>query len=316
MKVTVKNLEINDEYLMSHDAMPFTLNKRTTGDHIYSWTTVPRFFPESMREPTILVKYLFSHTKQVGLDDMAMPDQPGKDELIEECHEITFDEFSSYYEGDSHAKYGTIWYADKMYDAIFQTRETHDRIKEKYGRSVSLVYPAADCAVVRFYDPKKQVVGLVHSDAVHTTGDIIGKCVAYMRDHFGCNVDDIEVYVGAFAQDGWTHDRLPNFAKKDDSDSEINDVWKDYIVIEDGNYIIQYGDKIFDQLRSSGIRYENIYFDPDNTLFNDDYFSHSRSYHSRVDGVPTYREGRNLVGITFDYDRLFEGADENEVILK
>ena len=314
MKVDVKSLEVNDDYLLNHDVVPFTLNKKTTGDYIYSWNTAPRFFPDDMKDSATRIKFVFDHAKQVGLDDLAMPDQPKKDKLIEECHELTFDEVSSYYESDTYKNQGTIWNVDKFYDAIFQSRSTHDMIKEKYGRSVSLVYPAADCAVIRFYDSKKQIVGLTHSDAVHTTGNIIGKCVNYMKEHFKSDVEDIEVFVGAFAKDGWTYDKMPDFASNDGV--SISDEWKDYISIEDGVYTINYGDKIYDQISGSGINHENIYFDPNNTLFSDDYFSNSRSYNSRVDGVPTYREGRNLMGITFEHDKVVEDSSSNGVVLK
>ena len=91
--------------------------------------------------------------------------------------------------------------------------------------------------------------------------------------------------------------------------------WKGYIEEVDGEFVIHYGDKIYDQLVASGINMEHVYFAPNNTLFDDDYFSNARSYHSRVDGVPTYREGRNLMGITFDKDRVVSNAEENNTVL-
>ena len=315
MNNTVKALEINEEYLLKHRAVPFTLNKKTTGTYIYSWNTAPRFYPEDMKDSLVRIRYLFDNIKKVGLDDLAMPDQPKEDSLLEECHEITFDEISSYFESEIYKKQGTIWNIDKPYNAIFQTQETHDKIKEKYGKSISLVYPCADCAVVRFYDSKKQIVGLTHSDAVHTTSNIIGQCIVYMQKHFDSNLEDIEVFVGNFAKDGWKYDRIPDFAYND-TKTGLNDSWKDYIKQEGDNYIINYGDKIYDQIKESGINTDNIYYDPSNTLFDDDYFSNSRSYNSRVEGKPTYREGRNLMGITFDSDKLVEDASKNDVILR
>ena len=315
MKNVVKSLEVNDSYLLSHDAVPFTLNKKTTGNYIYSWNTAPRFYPDDMKDASIRIRYVFGNAKKVGLDDMAMPDQPSGDKLVEEVHELTFDEVSSYYENDIYKKQGTIWNVDKPYDAVFLTREVHDQIKEKYGRSVSLVYPCADCAVVRFYDPKNNVVGLTHSDAVHTTSNIVAKCIEYMQSHFGSNIEDIEVFVGCFAKDDWTYDVVPPFAYAPNKVS-LNECWKDYIDLVRDSYVIHYGDRLYDQIRESGVSSDNIYFDPSNTLFDDDYFSNSRSYNSRVDGVPTYREGRNLMGITFDYDQLTKESNDNGVILR
>lgn len=309
MKEIVKSLEINSEYLLSHEAIPFTLNKETTGDFIYSWNVNPKFFPDDMKSSPIRIKFLMDHVGMVGLDDLVVPDQELGDKLKEECYEITFDDFKEYYASDIAKEQGTLWNVDKFYNALFMSKDTYNKVKEEFNRSVSLVFPAADCAVVRFYDPKLDVIGITHSDAVHTTRGIIGKCVNYMTDHFGSNKDDIEVYVGAFAKDGWTYDKMPSFALG-------NGEWDGYIEETDGKYLINYGDKIYDQIKDAGINMNNVYFDPDNTLFNDNYFSNSRSFNSRVDGIPTYREGRNMMGITFGKDEVIDKASDNGVILR
>ena len=313
MNNKVKSLEVNGEFLNSHSAVPFTLNKKTTGEYIYSWNIAPRFFPDDMKDAPIRIKYLMDNSHKVGLDDLAMPDQPTGDKLIEDCHEITYEDFVEYFNSDVYKKQGTIWNVDKNYNSIFMKKDVHDRVLEEFGRGVSLVFPAADCAVVRFYDKNHNVIGLTHSDAAHTTGNIIGKSIAYMKERFNTSIDDLEVYISAFASDGWTYDSLPSFASNGE---ELNDEWKHYVVFRDDKYLINYGDKIYDQLEEAGIDMNLVFFDPDNTLFNDDYFSNSRSYNSRVDGIPTYREGRNMMGITFDTDELVRNADENNVILR
>ena len=322
MKNSVKSIEINEEYLKSHRAIPFTLNKATTketGKEIYSWNTVPRFFPEEMKASPVRIKYLMDHVKQVGLDDLAMPDQPKEEDLVEECHEITLEEVKKYYLSETYQKQGTIWNIPKNYTSIFMTKDTHDKIVEEFGRSISLVYPAADCAVVRFYDPKKDVIGITHSDAGRTTNNIIGKSIDYMKNHFHSNLNHIKVFVGAFAKEGWTYDKIPDFAAKKDEEGNgigINEQWSNYIKETKGNYLINYGDKIYDQIKESGIEEDNIFFDPDNTLFHDQYFSNSRSFHSKVNGVPTYKEGRNLMGITFDTEKVIKKSEKNHTILR
>lgn len=313
MKKQVRELEINSEYLNTHDAVPFTLNKKTCGDYIYSWNTAPKFFPDDMKAAPIRIKYLMDHSHMIGLDDLAMPDQPIGDKLIDDCHEITYEDFEEYFNSDIYKKQGTLWNVDKNYNALFMRKNVHDRVLREFKRGVSLVFPAADCAVVRFYDKKNNVIGITHSDAVHTTDNIIGKSISYMKDRFGTSIDDLEVYISAFASDGWTYDNIPNFASKD---GELIDEWKNYIVFKDNKYLINYGDKIYDQLENAGIDMNLVFFDPDNTLFNDDYFSNSRSYNSRVDGIPTYREGRNMMGITFDTDELVNKSEDNNVILR
>ena len=300
-------------------AVVFTLNKQTgLGDEIISWNTTPKFYPPEMQDSMIRIGYLLERAREVGLDDMAMPDQRTDAKLVEECHELTIDEIKSFYSSDKYEKEGTIWNVDKFYNAIFMKRETYEAIKRELGKDVALVFPAADCAVVRFYDPVHDVIGLTHSDAVHTGRGIIPKCVKYMCDKFGSNSSDIEAYVGAFATEGWTYDKIPDFAATRDDKGEIikgedgkpvalNGFWKPYIdKREDGLYEIKYGEVIYDQLVGCGLNIENISFSPDNTLFNDAYFSNSRSYNSRVDGVATYRDGRNLMGITFGKQKLLD----------
>ena len=69
-------------------------------------------------------------------------------------------------------------------------------------------------------------------------------------------------------------------------------------------------DKIFDQINQSGIPKENIYFSDDNTLFNRNYFSNSRS---KNEGE---RQGRNLFGITFASDEIIENKEKSGIKLQ
>lgn len=309
MKNVVKRLKVNEEFFKTHKAIPFTLTKYALGKEIISWNTAIRFYPEDMKDPTIRLNYLMNNAKKAGIDDMAMPDQPSKVE--EEAHEITLEEFSSYYDSDTYKKDGTIWNINKNYTSIFITKETRDKIKEKYDRSVSLVYPAADCAVVRYYDKEKDIIGLTHSDAAHTGSNIINDMTEYMKNHFKSNLENVEVYVGAFAYDDWTYDRTPDFMYDKDKDGNklgINKEWKEYIEkVSDNNYIIHYGDKIFDQIKNSGIDKENIYFSDDNTLFNNNYFSNSRSHNKGE------KQGRNLIGISFDQENIIENKEKTGI---
>ncbi len=293
------------------DAVVFTLNKNVAlGSQIISWNTNKKFFPPEMSDGMIRVGYLMDNAHKIGLDDLAMPDQPINEKLIEECHELTVDEIKAFYSTDTYQREGTIWNVDKNYSAIFMTRQTYRAIERELGKDVALVFPAADCAVVRFYDPVNDVIGITHSDAIHTGREIIPKCVKYMASHFGSEPKDIEAYVGAFATEGWTYDKIPGFAELKDEEGNtvgINDLWRPYIEHRaDGKYEIHYGEIIYDQLVGTGLSIDNISFSPDNTLTNDAYFSNSRSYNSRVDGVATYREGRNMMGITFGKQKLLD----------
>lgn len=314
MKNVVGKLQVNSDYFNNHKAVPFTLTKNSLNTEIISWNTKDIYYPSNMQDANIRLSYLMNNAKQAGLDDMAMPDQPSKEKTQEKTHEITFEEFSSYYDSDMVKKQGSIWNIDKLYTSIFITKETNDKIKEKYNRNVSLVCPAADCAVVRYYDKEKQIIGITHSDAVHTGNNIIKDMTEYMKNHFKSNLEDIEVYVGAFAYDDWIYDGEPKFMYEKDKEGNViglNKEWKNYIEsIGNNKYKIHYGDKIFDQINQSGIPKENIYFSDDNTLFNRNYFSNSRS---KNEGE---RQGRNLFGITFASDEIIENKEKSGIKLQ
>ncbi len=300
MRNKIKELHYDNKTLENLGVIPFSLKKDSLNDeYIISWTTSPRYYSEEMKDSVKRVNYVFGNTQKAGLDEMAMPDQPNGGE---KCHEITYDEILEQYKTDIAHKEGTLWNVPKNYDAIFMTRETHFRVSEDFGRSISLVFPAADCAIIRLYDKKNDVIGLTHSDIVHTSNNIIGDMVEFMKDKFCSNSEDIVVFVGAFAQDGMIWDKYPTFAEQNP------EVWKDYIErIDDSHYNIRYGDRIYDQLIESGLSEENIYFDPDNTITNESYFSNNRTKLNNA------RDGRNLFGITFDSLPVFESQESDTV---
>ena len=299
MKNIVKELDYNEELLEKYGVIPFTLNKKTLNEEVISWNTTPRFFPEEMKSGVKRVNYLINNVEKVGLNDLVMPDQPKGGE---KCHEITYEEIKEAYKSDIAHRDGSLWNVDKNYDAVFMRRETHFQVAEDFGRSLSLVYPAADCAIVRMYDKKNDVIGITHSDIVHTTTNIVGNMVKFMQEKYNSSLDDIVVMVGAFAKDGMIWDKYPPFAE------ENPEVCSDYIEkIDDNHYNVNYGDLLYKQLINSGLSKENIYFDHDNTITNDDYFSNNRAK------LQNERDGRNLFGITFDSLPVFEKQEEDSI---
>lgn len=298
MEKKPKDLNYDAEMLESLGVLPFTLNKDTLDREVISWSTTPSHYDEAMKDTVVRVNYVFNNAKKVGIDEMVMPDQP-KDG--ERCHELTYEEVLNDYKTALAYNEGTLWNIIRNYDSVFMTRETHYRVMEDMGRSLSLVFPAADCAIVRMYDKEKDVIGLTHSGIAQTTTNIIGDMVSYMKEHFKSNPEDIKVFVGAFAHEGMIWDKYPPFAE------ENPDIWKDYIKqIDDNHYDILFGKKIYDQLTEAGLKADNIYFDPDNTVKNKDYFSNNRIR------LLNERLGRNLFGITFDGLPIYENVEENK----
>lgn len=293
-----KDLNYDVKMLESLGATPFTLRKDSLNEDVITWTTTPSHYSEDMQDRVKRVNYVFGNLNKIGVDEMIMPDQP---KVGERCHELTYEEVLKDYKTSLAHNEGSIWNIDRNYDSIFMTRETHYRIMEDMGRSISLTFPAGDCAIVRVYDKEKDIIGLTHSGIAQTTTNIIGDMISYMKEHFNSNIDDIKVFVGAFAHEGMIWDKYPPFAE------ENPEVWKDYIKkIDDNHYDILFGNKIYDQLIETGLKEDNIYFDPDNTVKNKEYFSNNRIK------LLKERMGRNLFGITFDGLPIYENVEKKK----
>lgn len=295
-----KDLNYNEEMLESLGATPFTLKKDSLDDgkDVYAWTTVKRYFPEDMREHKTIMNYFFGNLKKVGIDEAIAPDQLENGEI---CHELTYEEVLRDYKTAIAHRDGSQWLVVKDYHSVFLTRQTHFEVMQDMGRSLSLTFPAADCAIIRMYDKEKDVIGLTHSDLNHTSTNIIGSMVDYMKEHFGSDTKDIMVFVGAFAKEGMIWDKYPPCAEKNP------EAWEGYIKpLENNNYEIMYGNKIYDQIIESGVLKDNIYFDPDNTLKDTSYYSNSRDKRQGT------KEGRNLIGITFDGLPVYENIEEGK----
>ena len=295
-----QNLNYNEDTLESLGVIPFGLNKESlNGEYVASWTTSPKSFSDELKEtPNGIINYVFNNTKRVGLDEMVMPDQTKN---ARRCHELTYEEVLMQYRTDTAHKQGTIWNVTKNYDSVFMTRETHYQIMEDFGKSISLVYPGADCAIVRKKKKKNDVIGLTHSDLNKTSTNLVGDMIEYMKEHFNSDPNDIVVFVGAFAREGMIWDKYPPVA------ANYPEEWEGYIKqIDDDHYEIMYGDKLYDQLVEDGLKPENIYFDSDNTITNEDYFSNNRIK------LQNDRFGRNLFGISFDSLPIYESVENEE----
>lgn len=58
-------------------------------------------------------------------------------------------------------------------------------------KGVALVTHSADCCILAFYDPKKQVIAAAHAGWRGTATEIGGKTVRTMVENYGCNPKDI-----------------------------------------------------------------------------------------------------------------------------
>ena len=313
MERKVKEINYNIEQLETLGVIPFTLEKYTLDKPVIAWSSNGKFYDSSVSSKE-RVEYFLSNVKKIGIDDIMMCEQPNAKEV---CHEITYEELLDYYKSPLAHQEGTIWNIRKECEAIFMSRETHFLVMESTGRSVSLAFPAADCAIIRMYDKKKDVIGLAHSGFEHTTKNIIKSMAEYMRDHFNSDLNDVIVFASAFAQTGIIWNKYPPFAENNSTwdnyivelnDKELEELKKVKKVSSDKKYYnVLFGNKIYDQLIDAGLSEDNIYFNKDNTIKNDSYFSNNRIK------LFNDRNGRNLFGISFDSLPIYENKEKRLV---
>ena len=62
-------------------------------------------------------------------------------------------------------------------------------------KGIGLGIAVADCQAIMLYDPKKEVIGNVHSGWPGTLNRIVTNAINLMKDKYGSNPNDIEVYI-------------------------------------------------------------------------------------------------------------------------
>lgn len=112
-------------------------------------------------------------------------------------------------------------------------------------RNIYLIIKTADCLPIAIYDPKNQVISLIHAGWKGLDGKIISKTISKMRIKFNTDPKDLIVYIGPSI--GPCHYR--------------KDLWK----------------QVEDQLVSVGVLQDNIENAKLCTYENKEYFSHRRA---------------------------------------
>lgn len=107
----------------------------------------------------------------------------------------------------------------------------------------------ADCQGIFLYDPVKRVVAAVHSGWRGNVKNIAGKAVRKMKEIYGCDGADIEV--------GVSPSLGPNSAYFKDPEAELPEFMWQYV--QEG-HLVNLWACTFDQLKTEGIREENMEF--------------------------------------------------------
>lgn len=146
-------------------------------------------------------------------------------------------------------------------DDLVLTRQTHSTIVRAVDRSdcrgcfhrdypecdalitntpgITLTVFTADCTPILFFDPVTGAVGAAHAGWRGTAGNIAGKTVAAMTEHFGCKPENIRCAIG------------PNIAQCCfETDADVPDAMAAALADEAWESILQKGNKYYVNLKT------------------------------------------------------------------
>jgi len=138
------------------------------------------------------------------------------------------------------------------------------------SKDTILFMTTADCFPASFYDPKKEVIALVHLGWKPTELLLAKKVVERMRDSYGSDPKDLLVALGPGIH-------KESYIRRNPSQKD-KPAWKEYVqLVEDNLYSIDLIGFNINELTSAGVQKENIEIDPHDTAVSPEYFSHQRA---------------------------------------
>ena len=154
-----------------------------------------------------LQKYadILSHAYAVGLDKNYRTFKANKTPLPKEEYEKNISQYKSLCEANN-LNYKNLIKANQAHtDNVIkiekiQNTETIDTTQPSDGlitnqKNIILATTNADCILLLFFDPKKQVIANVHSGWKGTIQEIAVKTVKKMKEEYKCNPQDIIVCI-------------------------------------------------------------------------------------------------------------------------
>jgi len=207
---------------------------------------------------------------------------PDNRENVQQNRQLFFDQL-----GISQTR---IVFPQQIHSAKVEIITTPGIVKNRDGlitaqKNLFLSVQTADCFPVFIYDPRKEVVALVHSGWRGTAADICGRTIEAMNERFGCKAADLIVAVGAGVQQSCyqVDDKTAAFFKPAFLQPEGK-----------GHYKLDVQGAIIDQLRNKGV--------PETQIEVDSTCTHcaAKLYYSyRRDGVQSGRM-MGIIGIKAD----------------
>lgn len=174
-------------------------------------------------------------------------------------------------------------YNEYLFDKF--SKEGNDGFITK-EKDISLLTTAADCNILLFYDPVKNILANIHSGWKGSVKQIYLKAIKMMRDEFFSSYDDIICCISpSIGKCCWR-------SKDEAVKLKLTTVWpseKDYIEYkEDGYFYVDFHKVIIDDLVKEGLKLQNI-IDANicTSCNNDSFFSFRQSTMKNEDDFAT-----------------------------
>lgn len=146
--------------------------------------------------------------------------------------------------------------SDMAGDGVIRNATVHADAAVTGVAGISLCMIMSDCPPVYLYDPKHQVIGLIHSGRQGTALNIVTNTINVMCGEFGCNPSNIKAVIGPHicekcyeVGEDVAHEFVLNFPE----DARPSIVSREY-----GKLTINLSAAITYQLNSAGIQPENL----------------------------------------------------------
>lgn len=167
---------------------------------------------------------------------------------------------------------------------------------------VSLMYAVADCPTITVEDPTQGILAFAHCGCEYIDRNLPMQTVEALQKEAGSKIENLKIYVGPHAQiNDYIYAGYPNWAKNGMKE-HLYPITKPGF--EDKNlYMVDIDGALAKQFKQAGIKDENVYYSPENTI-TDNYYSNSISsqrYFDPANRNPN-KNGRFATGAFYPLD--------------
>ena len=236
----------------------------------------PKFYPKKYTETQIKATFLRTRIKageKYGFDGKKMFQAQQKNNLNNlnypdgQYHLITNDDIQK----------DDLWYVSIPADILL--------IEEKY-KNIVVGNQMADCPILIIEDRKQGITALSHCGAPYINRELPHQTAKVLIEKFNSDSENLYAYVGSNSKkESYIYDKYPSWATNDR-------IWEGNIVKNDERYNIDMEGAIIKQLKKLNIN--NITISPNDTVTNEQYYSHSAFVNGKQD-----KKEQNFVGFFY-----------------